>query len=118
MIWIRPPLSLCRARSCACHWGVPRTIGIRTTVTVTSCATRCWRWCCSGKLLCVLLLLATAAVGAPATAENEKNNEAANTGRKTNDEWQMAVDPALDFLADGAVGTLTLCAVSVDLGEE
>jgi hypothetical protein len=67
-----------------------------------------WWWRCGGDLLCVLSLLAATAVRAPATAEDEQHDEAANTGSQAYDEAEMAIDPALDLFADGAVGTLTL----------
>jgi hypothetical protein len=71
-----------------------------------------WWWCYSGNLLCVLSLLTATAVRAPATAEDQQHNEAANTGSQADDEVKMAIDPALDFFADGTVGTLTLKELS------
>jgi hypothetical protein len=39
-----------------------------------------WWWWRDGYLLCVLSLFAATAVGAPATAENEQDDKAANPG--------------------------------------
>jgi hypothetical protein len=52
-----------------------------------------WWWCYSGNLLCVLSLLTATAVRAPATAEDQQHNEAANTGSQADDEVKMAIDP-------------------------
>jgi hypothetical protein len=64
-------------------------------------------------LFCVFALLAAAAVGAPAAAEDEEDDKAANAGGKTDDKAEVAVDPAFDFFADGAVGADALRGVRI-----
>lgn len=70
------------------------------------------RACGICELLGVFPLLAATAVGAPAAAEDAEDEGTAYSGGETNDERKMAVDPGLDFAADGAVGAATVLARS------
>ena len=64
----------------------------------------------------VLGARAAAAVRAPAAAQDAEDERAAETGRQTDDEGEVLVDPGFDFVADGAVAAALLKLLVCVLG--
>jgi len=64
----------------------------------------------------VLGARAAAAVRAPAAAQDAEDERAAETGRQTDDEGEVLVDPGFDFVADGAVAAALLKPLVCVLG--